>query len=112
MAMRSVIKSVQEGFQNLAQYSNQVNRDMSVLVTSAQTLKNSFASAFAPILQVVTPALKVLIDHLSQALSLMGQFFAVLMTGATTFTRAKDAQVDYAKSIAKMTKEANKALSP
>lgn len=112
MAMRSVIRAVQEGFQNLAQYSNQVNKDMSVLVTSAQTLKNSFASAFAPILQVVTPALKVLIDHLSQALSLMGQFFAVLMTGATTFTKATDAQINYAESIANMAKEANKALSP
>lgn len=112
MAMRAIIRSVQEGFQNLAQYSNQANKDISALATSAQTLKNSFASAFAPILQVVTPALRSLIGHLSEALSLMGQFFTVLMTGATTFTRAKDAQVDYAKSIAKMAKESSKALSP
>ena len=112
MAMRSVINAVKEGMQNLAQYSKQVNKDMSILATSAQTLKNSFATAFAPILQVITPALKILIDHLSEALSLIGQFFAVLLTGATTFTKAKDAQVDYAKSIAKTAKEANKALSP
>ena len=112
MAMRSVINAVKEGMQNLAQYSKQVNKDMSILATSAQTLKNSFATAFAPILQVITPALKILINHLSEALSLIGQFFAVLLTGATTFTKAKDAQVDYAKSIAKTAKEANKALSP
>ena len=112
MAMRSVINAVKEGMQNLAQYSKQVNKDMSILATSAQTLKNSFATAFAPILQVITPALKILIDHLSEALSLIGQFFAVLLTGATTFTKAKEAQVDYAKSLAKTAKEANKSLSP
>lgn len=110
--IRSVINAVKEGFQNLAQYSNQANKDMSALATSAQTLKNSFAAAFAPILTAITPALQTLINHLSQALTVMGQFFAVLFTGATTFTKAKDAQVDYAKSLGKTAKEANKALSP
>lgn len=112
MAMRAAIRSLQEGFKNLAQYSNQANKDMSALKTSAQTLQNSFATAFAPILTAVTPILQVLIKHLSDALSIMGQFFAVLFTGATTFTRAKDAQVDYAKSIKDTAKAANKALSP
>lgn len=112
MAMRAAIRSLQEGFKNLAQYNNQANKDMSALKTSAQTLQNSFATAFAPILTAVTPILQVLIRHLSDALSIMGQFFAVLFTGATTFTRAKDAQVDYAKSIKDTAKAANKALSP
>ena len=112
MSMRAVIKSVQEGFQNLAQYSKQANKDISALKTSMQTLQNSFAAAFAPILTAITPALQALINHLSQAISVMGQFFAVLFTGAKTFTRAKDAQVDYAKSLAKTAKEANKSLSP
>lgn len=112
MAMRAAIRSLQEGFKNLAQYNNQANKDMSALKTSAQTLQNSFATAFAPILTAVTPILQVLIKHLSDALSIMGQFFAVLFTGATTFTRAKDAQVDYAKSIKDTAKAANKALSP
>lgn len=112
MIMRSAIKAVQEGFRNLAQYSNQANKDMSALKTSMQTLQNSFATAFAPILTAVTPALQTLIGHLSNAITLLGQFFATMLTGATTFTKAKDAQVDYAKSIAKSGKEANKALSP
>lgn len=112
MAMRAVIRSVQEGFENLAQYSNQTNKDISALKTSLQTLKNSFASAFAPILQTVVPVLQVLIGYLSQAISAMGQFFAVLLTGATTFTKAKDAQVDYAKSLKDTAKAANKSLSP
>ena len=112
MIMRAVIKAVQEGFQNLAQYSKQANKDISALKTSMQTLKNSFATAFAPILTAITPALQTLIGYLSQAITTMGQFFAVLFTGATTFTKAKDAQVDYAKSLAKTAKEANKTLSP
>jgi phage-related protein len=112
MAMRAVIRSIQEGFQNLAQYSKQANKDISTLKTSMQTLQNSFATAFAPILTAITPALQTLINHLSQAISVMGQFFAVLLTGATTFTKAKDAQVDYAKTLAKTAKEANKSLSP
>jgi len=112
MAMRAAIRSLQEGFKNLAQYSDQANKDMSALKTSMQTLQNSFATAFAPILTAVTPILQVLIRHLSDALSIMGQFFAVLFTGATTFTRAKDAQVDYAKSIKDTAKAASKALSP
>ena len=112
MGMRAVIRSVQEGFQNLAQYSKQSNKDISALMTSLQTLKNSFATAFAPILTVVVPILKTLIGYLSEAISTIGQFFAAFLTGATTFTKAKDAQVDYAKSLKKTGKEADKALSP
>ena len=112
MGMRAVIRSVQEGLQNLAQYSKQSNKDISALMTSLQTLKNSFATAFAPILTVVVPILKTLIGYLSEAISTIGQFFAAFLTGATTFTKAKDAQVDYAKSLKKTGKEANKTLSP
>ena len=112
MAIRGTINAVKEGFQNLAQYSNQVNKDLSALATGTLTLKNSFATAFAPILSVVTPAIKTLIDYMVQAITVMGQFFAVLFNGATTFTKAKQAQVDYAKSLGKTAKEANNALSP
>lgn len=111
-ALNASMKAIGEGFQNLAQYSKQTNKDISALKTSLQTLKNSFGTAFAPVLTAITPALQTLINYLSQALTVMGQFFAVLLTGATTFTKAKDAQIDYAKSLGKTTKEANKALSP
>ncbi len=112
MAMRATLNAIREGFQNLAQYSAQANRDISALATSTQTLKNSFATAFAPVLTAITPALQTLINTLSEAITTLGQFFAALLTGAKTFTKAKDAQIDYAKSIAKTAKEANKALSP
>lgn len=112
MAMRAAIRAVQEGFENLAQYSDQANKDISALKTSLQTLKNNFASAFAPILQFVVPALQTLINYLSQALSVIGQFFVALLNGATTYTKATDAQVDYAKSLKDTAKAAAKSLSP
>jgi len=111
-ALNASMKAIGEGFQNLAQYSTQTNKDISALKTSLQTLKNSLATAFAPVLTVIAPALQTLINYLSQAISTIGQFFAALLTGATTFTKAKDAQIDYAKSLAKAGKEADKALSP
>ena len=77
MAIRKVIDAVKEGFQNLAQYSNKTNKDLSRLATSLQTLKNSFAAAFAPILTVVVPILDSFIRYLSNAVSVVGQFFAV-----------------------------------
>lgn len=111
-AITSINNAVKEGIQNLAQYSPAMNKSMSALATSLQTLKNSFATAFSPILTAITPALQTLINYLAQAITYMGQFFAVLLTGATTFTKAKDAQIDYAKSLAKTAKESNNALSP
>jgi hypothetical protein len=111
-AIRIATQSIVEGFENLAQASNKVNKDISALQTSTLMLKNSFATAFAPILSAITPVLQILINHLANAISLMGQFFAVLLTGATTFAKAKEAQVDYAASLAKTAKEANKSLSP
>lgn len=111
-ALNASMRAISEGFENLAQYSVQTNKDISTLKTSMQTLKNSLATAFAPVITAITPALQTLINTLSEAITTLGQFFAALLTGAKTFTKAKDAQIDYAKSIAKTAKEANKALSP
>lgn len=110
-AFQAVTNAIKEGFQNLAQYSPEANKSISALSTSLQTLKNSFATAFSPILTAITPALQTLINYLSQAITTAGQFFAVFLNGATTFTKAKDAQVDYAKSIKNSAKEASKSLS-
>jgi phage-related protein len=111
-ALAGATNAIKEGFQNLAQYSQNTNKNLSALQTSLLTLKNSFATAFDPILTAITPALQTLINYLSQAITTAGQFFAVFFNGATTFTKAKDAQVDYAKSLAKTADEANKSLSP
>lgn len=96
--MSAILSAVKEGFNNLAQYSTQTNKDLSALKSSLTRLKNSFASAFAPILTVVTPALTKLIDYLSTAITYVGKLFAAL-SGAKTFTKATAVQEDYAASL-------------
>ncbi len=111
-AMSAATTAISDGFKNLSQYSTTTNKTLSALATSLLTLKNSLATAFSPILTAITPALQTLIGYLTTAITVMGEFFSYLITGATTFTRAKDAQVDYAASVKKAAQEAKKALSP
>ena len=56
-AISAVTNGAKEGLNNLAQYSNETNKSMSALVSALAQLKNSFATAFSPILSEVTPAL-------------------------------------------------------
>lgn len=103
-----IITAVKDGFNNLSQYSAQTNADMSALKSSLTQLKNGFATAFAPILTVVTPALTKLIDYLSTAITYVGKLFAAL-SGAKTFTKAVAVQEDYAASLGSTGKAAKDA---
>ena len=106
--IRQPINMAKEGFQNLAQYSESTNASLSTLMSGLTQLKNSFATAFAPILNVVTPILDTLIQKISQAVSSIGMLFSSL-TGQTTFTKAKKVQQDYAASLDSTSKSADKA---
>lgn len=97
-AISAVMTGVREGFENLAQYSTSTNRSLSMLMSSLTRLKNAFATAFAPILDVVAPILSRFIDMISMAATAVGQLFAAL-TGKSTFTRAVAVQEDYAASL-------------
>lgn len=103
LAMRAVMavgNAVKEGMQNLAQYSDHANQVLSSFMSSLMYLKNSLAVGFAPVLNYVVPALNVLIDALAQAAAWVSQLFAIL-SGNSTFVRAKKTQEDYAKSLKK-----------
>jgi len=100
--------SLKDGVNNLAQYSSEANKNMSALKSGLTQLKNSFATAFSPILSVATPALLTLINYLSQALTYVGMLVAAL-SGAKTFTKATAVQEDYAKSLEGTGKAAQKA---
>lgn len=107
-----IMTAMSEGFKNLSKYSTQTNSDLSALKSALTQLKNSFATAFAPILSVVTPVLTTLINYLSAAITYVGKFVAAL-TGAKTFTKATAVQEDYAASLgntADAAKEAEKQL--
>ena len=97
-AISAVMTGVREGFENLAQYSTSTNRSLSMLMSSLTRLKNAFATAFAPILDVVSPILSRFIDMISMAATAVGQLMAAL-TGKSTFTRAVAVQEDYAASL-------------
>lgn len=100
--------AIKEGFSNLAQYSRPVNESLSMLKSSLTQLKNSLATAFAPILEVVAPALTSLINMLSQAATYVGMLISAL-TGKSTFTKAVSVQEDYAASLNKTAGAAKKA---
>lgn len=97
-AISGVMNAMKEGFTNLAQYSSSTNNSISMLWGSLERLKNSLATAFAPILDVVAPILSKFIDMLSTAASYVSMFFAFL-SGKSTYTRAVAVQKDYAASL-------------
>lgn len=103
-ALFSKLKSaITEGIKNLAQWNNgnnDTNKSISMLMSSLAQLKNALASAFAPILTIVAPALNYLIDLAIQAANAVAQFFATI-SGQTTWKRATKQQKDYADSLKK-----------
>ena len=97
-AISLVMSGIKEGFDNLAQYSGETNNSISMLWSSLERLKNSFATAFSPILTVVAPILSRFIDMLATAANYVGAFFSAL-TGRSTYTRAIKTQKNYAASL-------------
>ena len=107
-AINAVGDGVKTGIQNLAKYSNTANTAMSSLMSSMTRLKNSFATAFAPILTTVAPILVKFINLMSDAVTRVGMLIAAL-AGQKTFTKAIGVQEDYAASLDKTADSAKKA---
>lgn len=109
--------AISEGIQNLAKYdlathTGTVNQSLSELQGALTRLKNSFATAFAPILTVAAPILVQFINLISQAVTRVGMLIAAL-TGQQTFVKAIAVQKNYAASLdnaANSAKKAAKAL--
>lgn len=97
-----------DGFKNLSQYSGDTNNSLSMLMSSLTQLKNAFATAFAPVLNIVAPILNAVIQKIISVVNAIGQFTSAL-TGASTFIKAKQLNQNYAASLDKNTKSANKA---
>ena len=101
----AVMTGIREGFENLAQYSDDTNKALSMLMSSMTRLKNSFATAFSPLLEYVAPALTKFIDLLAESATWVAQLFAAL-SGKDTYVRAVKVEEDYAASL----KDSNKEL--
>lgn len=110
--------NLREGLDNLARYSNDTNMALSALMSSMTQLKNSFATAFSPMVEFASQSLEKFITLLAEAGNRVSELFAALM-GKDTFTKAVKVQQDYADSLDKTSdglnaaaKEAKKALAP
>ena len=117
-AISAVTGGLKDGMDNLSQYSDDTNKALSMLMSSMTQLKNSFATAFSPLVEYVAPALAQFINLLSQAVTWTAQLLAAL-TGKDTFVKAVKVQQDYADSLDKTkdetkdaAKETEKALAP
>ncbi len=105
--MNKLRSALANGYKNLVQYSDQTNTAISSIRSALTRLENSLATAFNPIVTAAAPALVQLINLISEAVSRIGMLTAAL-TGAKTFTKAKTIQEDYAKSLDKTSKSADK----
>lgn len=103
--LRSATK---EGIDNLVQYSGQLNYSVSIMTSALGALKNGFASAFAPIINVVAPYIAKFTNMMIDATNAIARFFSAL-TGHSTAVQAKKYYQDYAESLGGVTDEAKKA---
>lgn len=117
MLFNKLRSAMKEGINNLAQWrdgNNEVNKNLSVFISSLLQFKNQIAAAFAPIINTVVPILNTFIDSLIEAMNYLAQFIAKL-TGQQTWIRATKIQKNYADSLkgtAKAAKDAAGALAP
>lgn len=112
MALRKVIEGIKTGFTNLAMYSDSVSVSINGLRDSLSYLGNSFAAAFAPIINTVAPILSAFIDYLVGAINAINQLISSLL-GFGTWTKATKLTQNYGKAVGgagKAAKELNKQL--
>lgn len=88
-AFSAMISGMKEGFSNL--YNDKgipaFKNSVDSLKASILTLKNSFAAAFRPIVDVAIPYIQKLIDYMIQLMNVVGQFMAAI-TGQQKYTKA------------------------
>lgn len=110
-AIRSIIKAitsgVTEGVQNLARYSSAFNETMSKLSTSSLYFKNAIATLISPLLEEFIPVLQEVINWIVEVINKINELVAVAR-GASVWYKAKEYQVDYAKSLDSTSKSADK----
>ena len=107
-----ITNGIKTGINNLYQYSKLMNgtfaKSMDTLSTESLYLKNSLGAAFAPLIEVATPYIQMVIDKFVDLLDIINQVVSRLQ-GKDTWTHAVKVQKEYAEASNKSTK-ANKEL--
>lgn len=100
--IRSVIRAITQGFsegiKNAYEFAKATNNafasSMDSLATSSQYLKNSLGALAMPLVNIVAPAIDMIVDKFVAMLNVINRVFAML-SGASTWTKA----IKYPKSF-------------
>ena len=118
-AIRSAIKGISQGFkeglENLAMFSklrneldtHSANKVLSEYTSNFLYFKNALATAVIPILKMLQPVISAVTMRMIDLINVFAQFFSFL-SGSDTYTKAKYVYQDYADSIDKASKSAEK----
>lgn len=115
-AVTTTVKEVGEALKELAVYSQNIgtpfNENISQIVADFKWLGRTIATAFEPIINVVTPILDFLIKKIIDVINVFNQFVSSL-TGSDTWTKATYQAQDFADQVeegAKAQQKLNKQL--
>lgn len=106
MLVRKLRTALVDGFKNLAQSNAEFNKAMSTITSSLNWIKNSFAAAFAPLVESLAPVIYTLSEKLVNLIRLGGQFISAF-TGKNVL-EAQYVYTDYAESLDKSSKSTSK----
>ena len=99
---RKIRAGIGEGLKNLVQFEseiNETNHAITELRTSLLFMKNAWAAAFAPIINVVYPILVRFMDLLASVGNAIARFVAALTGQATVLQALRVSAGDYADSL-------------
>jgi len=103
-AINAVSDALRTGVDNLYQYSKTINgtfaASMDRLSASMQYFKNSVGAAVSPIINALTPAIDIVVDHIVELINSLNQLITKL-SGASSWTKAVKVQKEYAESAEK-----------
>ena len=103
-AINAVSDALRTGVNNLYQYSKTINgtfaASMDRLSASMQYFKNSVGSAVSPIINALTPAIDIAVDHIVELINSLNQLITKL-SGASSWTKAVKVQKEYTESAEK-----------
>lgn len=106
-AIRSVLKGItdaaKQGLENIRSENKALDESMNKISLAGTSLKNSFASMLAPIIQSVEPVITKLADGLARIVNRFTEAKAV-MNGMSTYTKILTSDMEeYQKQIKKTT---------
>lgn len=108
MLFRKLRKAIGEGFNSMAVQLDDVNAQLSSIVTSFNYMKAAVTAVVQPILNALAPALEQISNAFEQVAFYASSFIAVL-TGQSYVYRAIKVQTDYAESLDKTANSAKNA---